>query len=611
MLPALFNHVWQSTVFAAAAGLLTLALRKNRAQVRYCLWLAASLKFLVPFSILVMLGAHFGWRAAVVTTPSRVPALIAPFEQTVPTAAAPVVQHTAVASSGSTVPTMLYTMWTIGFLTLAGSWWLRLRKVRVAVRAASPLHLPIGVRVLSSPEFIGPGVFGILRPILLLPEGIQDQLTAPQLRAIVAHELCHIRRRDNLATALHMLVEAVFWFHPPVWWLGARLMQERENACDEDVLRLGNDPEAYAEGILKICELYLESPLACVAGVTGANLKQRIDAIMSNRIASTLSVAKKAALATAGIAAIAVPIAIGVLNAPAIRAQQSQPRPSFEVASVKPIDRETMHRDHEGHLLDADRFVDRTDLMTYIVEAYVPGGSCTIKVAVGQDCPLISLSRTVPAWVRTDRFEIQAKLPPNFPIYTERQKRSGDTPQLNLMLQVLLEDRFHLQVHRETRELPVYALTVGKNGPKFKPTPPGGDQLKITDGNLVEFHGLVGMLNVPSQNGAPRQRLSFQASSMAEAAEGFGRYVDRPVLDQTGLKEDYDFAIEYDVDQTASAPPSVDKSSGLGGNLPNPFAGLTPAALSSALQDVGLRLESTKAPVEVLVIERVEKPSGN
>jgi len=120
----------------------------------------------------------------------------------------------------------------------------------------------------------------------------------------VAHELCYVRRRDNLATVIHMAVEVVFWFHPLVWWLGARLIGERERACDEEVLRNGGEPRAYTEGILKICELYLASPLACVAGVTGGDLKRRIEAIMSNRAAHRLNYAKKAILADAAIAVV-------------------------------------------------------------------------------------------------------------------------------------------------------------------------------------------------------------------------------------------------------------------------------------------------------------------
>src|SRR5256884_8691584 len=118
-----------------------------------------------------------------------------------------------------------------------------------------------------------------------------------QLKAIITHELCHVRRRDNLAATLHMLVEAVFWFHPLVWWIGARLVDEREHACDEEVLKLGSDPQAYAEGILKVCEFYVESPLLCAAGATGSNLKKRIEAIMTHRTAHQLEGGKKLLLA--------------------------------------------------------------------------------------------------------------------------------------------------------------------------------------------------------------------------------------------------------------------------------------------------------------------------
>ncbi len=101
-----------------------------------------------------------------------------------------------------------------------------------------------------------------------------ERLTPSQLEAVLAHELCHVRRRDNLTSVIHMIVEAVFWFHPLVWWIGARLVEERELACDEEVLRLGSEPRVYAEGILNVCKLYVESPLRCVSGVTGSNLEE-------------------------------------------------------------------------------------------------------------------------------------------------------------------------------------------------------------------------------------------------------------------------------------------------------------------------------------------------
>ena len=199
--------------------------------------------------------------------------------------------------------------------------------MQVALRAASPVPLGIGIPALSSASILEPGVFGVFRPVLLLPDGIGDRLAPAELQAILAHELCHVRRRDNLATLMHMIVEAVFWFHPLVWWLGARLIDERERACDEEVLRMGSEAEAYAEGILKVCELYLQSPLKCVAGVTGANLKKRIEAIMANRPMRNLSLPKKVGLVLAAVLAIAIPVILGITNAPELRAQtQSIPK---------------------------------------------------------------------------------------------------------------------------------------------------------------------------------------------------------------------------------------------------------------------------------------------
>ena len=92
-----------------------------------------------------------------------------------------------------------------------------------------------------------------------------------------------------------------------MWWIGARLLEERERACDEEVVRQGNQPDVYAEAILNVCKLYAASPLACVSGVTGANLKRRIEAIMINRRGEKLNRAKKVLLAAAAAAVLASP----------------------------------------------------------------------------------------------------------------------------------------------------------------------------------------------------------------------------------------------------------------------------------------------------------------
>src|SRR5579862_9731364 len=107
--------------------------------------------------------------------------------------------------------------------------------------------------MMSCPSLLEPAVFGIFSPVLLLPDGIADRLTRDQLKSVLIHELCHIRRRDNLATAIYMVVESLFWFYPLVRWIGKRLMEERERACDEEVLRVSGNPDIYVEGILKVC----------------------------------------------------------------------------------------------------------------------------------------------------------------------------------------------------------------------------------------------------------------------------------------------------------------------------------------------------------------------
>jgi beta-lactamase regulating signal transducer with metallopeptidase domain len=329
MIAALTNHLWQSTLFAIVAGLLGMALRKNRAQVRYWLWLSASLRFLVPFALLMSLGTHVQL-AANAKNLAAAPAVAVVMERiTEPfSGAAPAASSTPIARDWIRIAFLC--VWVFGFLGVGRirfRGWLR---IRTAVRASMPVNLRAAVEVRSSPGLIEPGVVGVFRPFLLLPEGIVERLSPPQLEAVLAHELCHVRRRDNLWASIHMIVEAIFWFHPLVWWIGAKLVEERERACDEAVLNLGGEPRVYAEALLNVCKMYVESPLVCVSGVTGSDIKRRIEVIMTNRIVLKLNIAKKLALAAAAVSALAVPIGVGVLHAPRLQAQQqgqSQPQP--------------------------------------------------------------------------------------------------------------------------------------------------------------------------------------------------------------------------------------------------------------------------------------------
>ena len=345
MIPAslspIANHLWQSTLFAGAAGLLTLALRKNSARVRHWIWVAASLKFLVPLSLLITIGSYVQRRTALVASQSTFSVVLDHVSQPFAASADSVPAMSAAPARTSPLPAILWIMWACGFFGFACSWWSRRRRISAALRAGTPVPIDLPIQAISSRSFLEPGVFGVFRPVLLVPEGIFERLIPEQWKSVVAHELCHVRNRDNLIGALQMFVETVFWFHPLVWWIGRWIFQERELSCDEEVLRSGTEPRTYAQTILKVCELYLEAPLECVAGMSGgANLRKRIEGILSERLAQKLTGGKKLMLAGAGVLAMGGPLAVGIIDSPFLRAQpalrsQAAARPQFEVASIR------------------------------------------------------------------------------------------------------------------------------------------------------------------------------------------------------------------------------------------------------------------------------------
>src|SRR5215471_11852648 len=165
-------HLLQSTVFAGIAALLAFAFRKHRAGIRYWIWLAASLKFLIPFAVLIELGTHIPWPA---TMPAARPhfTISAPetgrpfVEQRFPTAEAPPEpRNTGIAEL------IAFAVWISGAAAVIFFWMREWRRMRQIIRSGIPLSLDAPIRAVSVPARVEPGVVGILRPVLLLPEGI-------------------------------------------------------------------------------------------------------------------------------------------------------------------------------------------------------------------------------------------------------------------------------------------------------------------------------------------------------------------------------------------------------------------------------------------------------
>jgi beta-lactamase regulating signal transducer with metallopeptidase domain len=319
MTPAILDHLWQSTCVALLAYALTLFLRNNSASVRYWLWFAASMKFLLPFSLLTALG-HVLFvhpvAASSMAVLTKIQPAAAPFSAA-PLAAAPVAGHSVWLG-------FLVAIWLLGFVSLAAFWFVRWCRLQATMRSAIPMALDVPVFVRTTPLLLEPGLVGIWRPVILLPEGIASRLSRTEIDAILTHELCHLRRRDNLLAVVHMLVEGIFWFHPLVWFIGARLVEEREHACDEGVLASGKNPLVYAQAILNVCRLYFRSPLACASGVSGADLDRRITAIMANRDVHDIDLGRKFLLVSLGLFIVMAPIVTGGLkSAPAAQMAQS------------------------------------------------------------------------------------------------------------------------------------------------------------------------------------------------------------------------------------------------------------------------------------------------
>lgn len=407
-----------------------------------------------------------------------------------------------------------------------------------------------------------------------------EHLNSQELDAILSHELCHVRRRDNFFSGVHMVVEAIFWFNPLVWWIGSRMVEERELACDEEVLRMGCEVADYVEGILKVCRFYAESPLPCVSGVTGADVKKRLGSILAGTIGVELSGARKVVLAAIGVAALAAPVVIGVLTAPFIRAQVAPANtPKFDVASIRscgdPSQQGPMSHIPGSNSAPGRLATDCVPLRQMIGNAYSKDMNDYAPLAGG------------PAWTNSAFYEINATVDGNPSV----KVMSGP------MLQALLEDRFQLKIHRETREGPVYFLTVARGGPKLRsfvegsckpwPTPPPPQLTKEYCGRMI--YGL-------------KPAVDAQGVTIEDFSSMLRLVTGRPVIDKTGVDGRFDIHVDFSREGTELESIRQAVPADPGG----------PPSIFVAIQEqLGLKLESGRGPVETLVIDHIERPTGN
>lgn len=327
MIAFIAQHLWQSTLFLIAAWVLARACRRNCAAIRYWIWFVASVKFLVPFAVLQRLGDYIG--RSLPKPPSVDPVVI---EMGNAIFVPPV--SSVVDAMGPEIR-MVAAIWAVGTATLLLRWFLQWRAVLAMVASAPRLPLDQSAPVRVTSGELAPGVFGVFRPVVLLPRAVVRELTPVQMQAVLAHEMCHVRRHDNLTAAIHKCVEAIFWFHPLVWWLGANLLREREAACDEAVIEEGYEQAVYAESILNVCRLGVAARFAGMASSTGGCLKERLVSIMSDRRASPIDHGRFALLFVAAMLACCGPVAAGVVTGAIREASYSGPI-AFDAITLRP-----------------------------------------------------------------------------------------------------------------------------------------------------------------------------------------------------------------------------------------------------------------------------------
>ncbi len=345
--PLLANHLWQATLFSLFVLAVSAPLTRAPARVRYSLWLVTLAKFVLPGAALALLVRQTGVDGLFVPA-GGVPAAglaIEPFLS--PVASQPVLVHAAkeaVPGSGSAAAAyvaavqdqgghwyvLLTFVWLAGCAILFGTWLRQRRMLHAAVKAGrvvsygrewailgrvtSWLGLRRKVTLVVSPEIAEPGVWRTLRPVVVLPEGVSERLSDSELETVMMHEMVHVERWDNFVGFVQRVVCCLLWFHPLVWLLDKQLLAEREQSCDDTVIRLSGDSKAYVSGITKVCRHSMGWEQSGLSSATGSDLKKRIKRITAadiNRIPSALH---RALLAAVVAVLFALSSASGVIS---------------------------------------------------------------------------------------------------------------------------------------------------------------------------------------------------------------------------------------------------------------------------------------------------------
>ena len=499
---------------------------------------------------------------------------------------------------------MLAAAWGIGAVVclvpvLLTPW--HLRRLRTASRPwregdsfARTIAAEIGSRPVSlsvHDSVTAPLTCGIASPMVVLPTDAM-QWPEDEIRRAVVHELEHVRRADWCVHVATRVVCALYWFHPLAWMAWRQLSLESERACDDAVLAV-SDRTAYAQQLVTLARRNTKSSaLPVLSMVDRSDLSARIAALLDDtqargRIGLTrgLAVVVAAGLLAAGVA----PLRAAAQSANTARSQPGAV-PAFDVVSIK---ENKSGEAVQGSRRQPGRIVITNFPLRALILNYF--GLQPQQLTGGPD------------WIDSARYDILAQFSGEIPV-TE----PGTIGPLQLMMQRVLAERFKLAVHTETREIPIYALTLARSnralGPRMRPAVMDCDA--VMNAMLKSAREGGGPPPLPPQlpdgrpacgmRFGPGTRLVAGGTSMAALARSMSNQAGRIIVDSTGLTGGFDIELEFTPDPAAAGglPPAAGDA-----NLPSLFTAME--------EQLGLKLVPQRGPVEMLVIDRVERPTEN
>lgn len=299
--------LWQSSLLIAVLFVLDFALQqKVRAAIRYALWLVVLVKLLLPPSLALPTGV--GWWLRSPAPPPAIPqtrTLVVTYgNAVVPNLPLPRTPQVFVPPPPPPMSAAAWTLVACGCISVGLLAWLLIRWGQVAKkvrRAVTPEKLAAvsdqarclaglrsGIQLKLTDGAMSPAVCGLFRPVILLPRSLVEKLSPAQLRAVLLHELIHLRRGDVWVNCAQALLQIAYWWHPLLWLANARIRRVREEAVDDAVmLALAGDAETYAPTLLEVAKLAFNRPLVSL-GLVGilesrSALRQRIERLVNFR----------------------------------------------------------------------------------------------------------------------------------------------------------------------------------------------------------------------------------------------------------------------------------------------------------------------------------------